>query len=423
MALTKTSYSMITGALVNVLDFGADPTGSIDSTTAIQAAITYSTSINKAVFLPGGTYKTNLTLTMSGNNSLIGEGKNDVKINYSGASSAILCSGWTGVISDLSIYITDKDAHGIQAGKASRQPVIRNVYLDATAVGSTTTGSGIYLVGDTGFSGGIGIENVYVLQFKFGVNIYGTNSATDCWTAISMTNVWLNGNSAGVVAGSCGIYMSANCNGHATTMNTGLIQSFDYGCYFDNGSEGASIHAHMESNNNYYFAGNTFNGAITNDTGGPRLKEFSQATTQIIKEVDTVTNVRVAEFRYPPVTLVYDASPGALKQIWYRAPSAISNTDGTYSAPSATYALKFAVGLGQSSAYGIATHPSDHYIQVSDRKLHWSTNSPAAETGSQIVAWVRGDVCYNAAAAVGAPIGWMCTVAGTPGTWVAMANL
>jgi polygalacturonase len=39
MSLTKVTYSMIQGTPANVLDFGADPTGSADSTTAIQAAL------------------------------------------------------------------------------------------------------------------------------------------------------------------------------------------------------------------------------------------------------------------------------------------------------------------------------------------------------------------------------------------------
>lgn len=37
--------------------------------------------------------------------------------------------------------------------------------------------------------------------------------------------------------------------------------------------------------------------------------------------------------------------------------------------------------------------------------------------------WSVGDTVYNSAPSVGQPIGWKCTVAGTPGTWVAMANL
>lgn len=52
MALTKVSYSMIAGAVANVLDYGADLTGTTDSTSAIQAAI----NSGKDVFLPTGAY-------------------------------------------------------------------------------------------------------------------------------------------------------------------------------------------------------------------------------------------------------------------------------------------------------------------------------------------------------------------------------
>lgn len=38
-------------------------------------------------------------------------------------------------------------------------------------------------------------------------------------------------------------------------------------------------------------------------------------------------------------------------------------------------------------------------------------------------AWNVGDICWNSSPAVGQPKGWMCTVAGTPGTWVSMGNL
>jgi hypothetical protein len=45
--------------------------------------------------------------------------------------------------------------------------------------------------------------------------------------------------------------------------------------------------------------------------------------------------------------------------------------------------------------------------------------SAAPATG----AWEITDYVYNSAPASGAPRGWVCTVAGTPGTWNAMANL
>jgi polygalacturonase len=53
MSLTKATYSMIEGAPVNVPDYGADPTGIANSTTAIQAALNGQGSI----YIPDGVYK------------------------------------------------------------------------------------------------------------------------------------------------------------------------------------------------------------------------------------------------------------------------------------------------------------------------------------------------------------------------------
>lgn len=62
MSLTKATYSMIEGAPVSVLDFGADPTGTNDSTTAIQAALDatinlgFSNKDAKTLYFPAGKY-------------------------------------------------------------------------------------------------------------------------------------------------------------------------------------------------------------------------------------------------------------------------------------------------------------------------------------------------------------------------------
>jgi hypothetical protein len=58
--------------VVNVLDFGADPTGAVDSTDEIQAAI--NSANGKTVFIPKGTYAfTSLIVTTNGT-KLVGEG-------------------------------------------------------------------------------------------------------------------------------------------------------------------------------------------------------------------------------------------------------------------------------------------------------------------------------------------------------------
>lgn len=70
MALTKATYSMIRGASVNIVDFGADPTGVSDSSTAIQNAIDASSS----VYIPPGTYLLLSGLQLKSNLEIFGAG-------------------------------------------------------------------------------------------------------------------------------------------------------------------------------------------------------------------------------------------------------------------------------------------------------------------------------------------------------------
>lgn len=51
-------------------------------------------------------------------------------------------------------------------------------------------------------------------------------------------------------------------------------------------------------------------------------------------------------------------------------------------------------------------------------KFQWQTTA-APTVGS----WDVGDTSVNSAPAIGQPKGWMCTLAGTPGTWVSTGNL
>jgi hypothetical protein len=92
MALTKVTYSMIDGAVVNVLDYGAIGNGVVDDTAAIQAAV----NTGLPVYLPAGQYKVTATITNTSNLILFGDGSisvagNDPQTNKSGA-----CINWTG---------------------------------------------------------------------------------------------------------------------------------------------------------------------------------------------------------------------------------------------------------------------------------------------------------------------------------------
>lgn len=56
MALTKATNSMIQGAVVNPIDYGADPTGVSDSTAAITAAITAAVAQNAVTVISNGLF-------------------------------------------------------------------------------------------------------------------------------------------------------------------------------------------------------------------------------------------------------------------------------------------------------------------------------------------------------------------------------
>jgi hypothetical protein len=83
MSLTKVSYSMITGAPVNILDYGADPTGVNDSTAAFTAA----SATSNEIYVPAGDYKLTSAITLA--NTLSGSGSTS-KILLSNPSAQFL---------------------------------------------------------------------------------------------------------------------------------------------------------------------------------------------------------------------------------------------------------------------------------------------------------------------------------------------
>ncbi len=56
-------------------------------------------------------------------------------------------------------------------------------------------------------------------------------------------------------------------------------------------------------------------------------------------------------------------------------------------------------------------------LQFHHTRVHRRSAAPTT------LAWGVGDIVYNTAPASGTPMGWICTVAGTPGTWVPFGDL
>lgn len=85
MSLTKVSYSMIQGATINALDYGATGNGTTNDTVAIQAAIDAAVSSgNGTVYFPAGTYKVStLNVYPSGTSTVIIEGDGPLNTIFS----------------------------------------------------------------------------------------------------------------------------------------------------------------------------------------------------------------------------------------------------------------------------------------------------------------------------------------------------
>ncbi len=125
MSLTKVSYSMITGEVINVLDYGAVGDGTTDDTVAIQAAVTAaftpvaSNYGGGKLFFPRGTYKITSAIVLPNSQFYIyGEGTPSV-ISCVGCS-AFLYAGQFTTISQLSdLYIIGDNTAGTEAFNSS----------------------------------------------------------------------------------------------------------------------------------------------------------------------------------------------------------------------------------------------------------------------------------------------------------------
>lgn len=97
MGLTLVSYSMINGAPVNVLDYGVDPTGVVDSTTQLQDIFdAVETAGGGTIYFPDGTYKTTLSLFVGSNLRIEFSGNAWIKSYGTDGYSAMLTNKPTG---------------------------------------------------------------------------------------------------------------------------------------------------------------------------------------------------------------------------------------------------------------------------------------------------------------------------------------
>jgi hypothetical protein len=160
---------------LSVLDFGADPTGVADSTTAIQNAINYAQTLTNGtpatVSFPAGTFKITTSLNVTKAISIIGQSFSTTIINLVSASEVpafnVNSSSFTilgGGIFNLRINC-NSTCKGIQLVSTAVYPVTRMVFENIWIVDAT---SGVYINSGAG-------NTVYSNRF---VNILVTGNVT-----------------------------------------------------------------------------------------------------------------------------------------------------------------------------------------------------------------------------------------------------
>lgn len=137
MSLTKVSYSMISGAVVNAADFGMSTTATAaQNKTALQAAINSSATGGIAIFIPTGTY------------SCVG----DITITQPNITIFGTCNGYR--YSDSNYGGTQINfTSGTYGINASDGNAIYFTLRDIVLNGTNTVGTGIYSTGCQVFSG------------------------------------------------------------------------------------------------------------------------------------------------------------------------------------------------------------------------------------------------------------------------------
>lgn len=266
MSLTKVSYSLITGASTNVLDYGADPTGATDSTAAFTAAKTVALATNKTIYFPAGTYKGSIAVATGETNLLIiGENRETTIIEAKDNSTATISVHWTAFRTQIqSLTIKNTAAlnngthYGIHAlGSGSnngatglsikdcvvsgyninvRLDEFNDMYVSECVLSGAVAGAGAAPIGANFYAGsptfacvGLDVNNVYCIGGKYGMYLENTEGIKmtflDCVlsTAQGLIHQRTTGNTIGMII--------SDSYFDSTTLDAFYLEGVDYGMF------------------------------------------------------------------------------------------------------------------------------------------------------------------------------------------------
>lgn len=462
MSLTKVSYSMIKGAAVNILDYGAvadydenNPGSGTDNSAAIQAAINAASAqtTNGAVYIPAGAYRILSAIDVPYGVSIFGDGGtasilhaedcdglNFVSYGYQIGSMFYEDFGLTAATGNNRIGVLALENASTMDGlyfhrlrfygwnqcfslRANWNCTIsecvgQNINQGINIGEGNGEAIGIRIINNrfTKASGGLGAADQYAVVL--------TNTVKFIESVHILANQ-IFGFARNVIIGKC---YFANIVGNDFSGSGNVIQ-------FDTPTGGYTVQNNFievvgTSGCGVYIPSvglvdNTFRTEIRNNniqcTGGasPYGIDIGQGggsfQWNIVVDNNTVSgfatnDIRVVAGGYTTISNNRCISASAAASMYID-----TITGGSISVENNRCVKSIALGNVSDYTGGKLLFSNN----VENDTLQPTKQAAAPTTGT----WRVTDIVWNSAPASGQPAGWICTVAGTPGTWKAMANL
>lgn len=484
MSLTKATYSMISGAAINVLDYGAIGDGVADDTSAIQAAIVAANNEN-IVYFPDGTYKVTGTFEMplkvSGNFTVDG----NIKWSF---KKEILQQGQITVIGTILLdsvwfskfmHLECDDDITIQSSNATwgtfwndfgtfrcvkliidvdqGQSVNQNNFASCKCTGGVhirgtnitgireahnnvfvsvdTTGANIANVNGTGYHL---LNDSDLNQTNTVINWYaeltGARTCSGNWNILG-DNV--DADSPVFIAGRENYRLGARAFGRqASYLPLAVVNSAYGGDWGALSSAGVPLSIAGSAGSLSYFD-------ISPDGGWPAWKVTGGSTFQAIDIVYGLTgSTRISGTAY----IYIEGNPSKTVELYSGGVLQTSGAGNFTSLGGGWYLFRFA---GASAPYNLASGHTTGTVRIYVTTVSALTSSDFMAIGSYFItteaiaplpsrsakpvaygtvaptagAWGRGDIAWNTTPSAGGTPGWVCVTAGSPGTWKAMANV
>lgn len=449
MSLTKATFSMINGTPANVLDFGAVGDGVTDDYQAIRDAIDSLPAFGGTVVFPststGGVYRLSQTLTINRPVKLAGQlATASLNLFYTGTVLKF-DAGRTGIIFNSS------DTPGGEIDYGSNYSVVENLAIASASLGlGGGAFDGIFIRGP-----GIVLFNVWTWHFpRHGVHIYA-----DTVDGYGNANLWELSNISTQFNGGSGLFVKGNNANAGVGIKINSSNNQGWGIR-DEGQLGDTyIACHVDSNVLGPYKTTTANGSHVFlgcywEPFGPKSELVSptvmigglaasvggvtDASTALVINAAGATNAPLSYFNTRGAENMASAvgkQDSSLTAFTYGVTSETVNLDAwkfKFIPANSCWGYEFANNAGftpirlpnaASSVYtakalsgpifqnGYAVMPTNATSVTSAKVRLLDTAAPT--TGTYDV----GDIVYNSAPAAGGTIGFVCTTAGTPGTW------